>query len=299
MPTTNAPLARLGLLLMLLSGPMACKQGSHVEQVKLTSSLETVLDMPERGNEEKPNRQVDDSEQEIYVDGSIAIGEEDTVYTRGYQLLFATADSTYFSPYFPDQEKRNTLTENETNWYKATLLVERYLSFKGEQYFSSTDSTITLALADGQTLELPRWEHNTDEGEHTSYAFEHYFPEAGFFLLRAQFSEGNCWLLVHRQSGRKTYISGLPHFSPDGRSLITRNLDLEAGYSFNGLAYYTLLQDSLVLNWELEINNWGPRNMKWLSDSSLLIEKSYWVGNGSQYEWEEASTQLTILPLHR
>lgn len=299
MPAAKVSPSRLGISVLLLSCLMACNQGSQVEQVTFTSSLQGVLDMPEKDHRGKARATAPLPAREAYVDGAIAIPDADTVYTQGYQLLFAASEDTVFNPYFPDQEKRDALSANEQNWFKATMLVEHYLRDLDHRYFNSTDSTISLTLADEQVLQLPRWESDTDEGEDTRYAYEHYFPEVDFFLLRAQFNEGNCWLLVHRQSGRKTYISGLPHFSPDGTKVITGNLDLESGYSFNGLAHYSLMNDSLALNWELEISNWGPRQIKWLSDSSLIIEKTYWVGTGNEYQWEEASTRLTVLPLHR
>jgi hypothetical protein len=286
---------RLGFTAVLLSSLLACNKGSQVEQLTFTSSLQGVMDLPAQEPESPAPTPFSLPASAAYLDGAIAIQAGDTLYARGYQLVFADAGATGFTPYYPDQKIRDSLSEKTQNYYSAGLLVEGYLKTLNPPYFSATDTSITLLLADGRLLELARWERNTDEGEDTSYAVEHYFPETGFFLLRAQFSEGNCWLLVHRQSGRKTYISGLPHFSPDGSKMITRNLDLEAGYSFNGLGYYTLLQDSLALTWELEINNWGPSNIRWLSDTSLLIEKSYWVGT-QQHQWKQAPIQLMISP---
>ena len=45
--------------------------------------------------------------------------------------------------------------------------------------------------------------------------------------------------------------------------------------------------------WQLNILNWGPQKVQWTSDSTLLIERTYWLPD-SDFEYIEDYSQLTI-----
>ena len=95
-------------------------------------------------------------------------------------------------------------------------------------------------------------------------------------MLRVQFGEGNCWMLVNKKNGFKRYISGLPYISNDNKKIITVNTDLEAGYSFNGLELFSILTDSLRTEFSKE-TEWGPTDVKWINENQVFLKREHFL----------------------
>lgn len=194
----------------------------------------------------------------------------DTLTADNYVLTFENADSFPTTDIYGDLHYRISLTDTIGNWHNRAAKIQAYLIDKLGDYFYTTDSTLVLKLADGKTTSFLKWDNEKDEG----YNFEHYFDKIGYYLLRVQWGEGNCWMLVNRQNGFKKYISGLPYISLDNKKILTTNTDLEAGYSFNGLELYSILADSLKTEFSKE-TIFGPTDVKWISDNEFLLRREH------------------------
>ena len=113
-----------------------------------------------------------------------------------------------------------------------------------------------------------------DEKNETGYYFEYYFKNIDYYLLKVMWDEGYCWMLVNRKNGYKKEIEGLPYISLDNKKIIAINSDLDAGYSFNGIELYSILSDSLKLEFSRE-TPWGPTDLKWLSENQILLKREF------------------------
>ena len=111
--------------------------------------------------------------------------------------------------------------------------------------------------------------------------FEKEFIDNGFLLFRVQWVEGNNYFLFNTLSGEKTYIGGRAFFSPNGEYLISIEDDIESSYSFNGFQLYSVENDGhLRLIWQFS-PVWGPCNIKWI-DNSSLVTKGYYLNDNRE-----------------
>ncbi len=226
----------------------------------------------------------------IYVDNSIEIKDYDTIIKEGIKIYFTQISEADFNPYYIDQEERNRIIKNLDNSHEKAIAIENYLTQQFRDYFSTTDSTLTLFLENNEKIILPKWDKELDLG----YNFENYFPQTNYILLYVQYYEGNGWMLVNRKNGFKRFMHGQPYFSPDNKSILTASVDLEADYSFNGIEYYKLQNDTLTKILELKIKDWGPEKIKWTSNSSAVIAKTFWTFENNQIIYHTKYTTMTI-----
>lgn len=194
----------------------------------------------------------------------------DTLIADKYQLTFDYSDSFPPTDIYGDLNYRINLTDTIGNWHDRAVKIQSYLADKFLDYFYTTDSTLVLKLADGKESVFAKWDNEFDEG----YTFEHYFDKFDYFLLRVQWGEGNCWMLVNRKNGFKKYISGIPYISLDKKQILTINEDLEAGYSFNGIELYSIIADSIKTEFRKE-TVFGPTAVKWISGNQFLLQREY------------------------
>lgn len=211
-----------------------------------------------------------DAIENTYIDNSIEIKDNDTISIHGYTLTFKKIDSTLIPDLYSDQPIRRRLMDTIGNSHQAAQAIENYLAGKLKNYFTTTDSVLTLYLDGNKTLTFPKWDSQKDEG----YNFEHYFKEIDYFLLHVQWGEGNCWMLVNRKNGFKKYIIGHPYISPSGQKILTINKDLEAGFSDNGFELLSVSGDTLKTEFNIEPKDWGPTAVKWLTENRLIVKKT-------------------------
>jgi hypothetical protein len=201
-----------------------------------------------------------------------AVAPIDTLIADNYVLSFENADSFATTDIYGDLNYRTQLTDTIGNWHNRAAKIQSYLTSKFGDNFFTTDTTLVLRLSNGKTETFALWDEKKDEG----YNFEHYFDNIDYYLLRVQFGEGNCWMLVNKKNGFKRYISGLPYISNDNKKIITVNTDLEAGYSFNGLELFSILTDSLRTEFSKE-TEWGPTDVKWINENQVFLKREHFL----------------------
>jgi len=152
---------------------------------------------------------------------------------------------------------------------------------------SGTD--LVLLLSSGGTIAVPGG-ITEPFSESAWYTYFGIAPRTPFYLLHAQFGEGNAFALVHTRTGRVWPLEGFPVPSPSGEWLLVG----EDGY-FNriGVFLYQVAGDSVTLRWHLEPEDWVPGSITWTSDSSAIVERT----EGS--ELATTSTALGRLMLSR
>jgi hypothetical protein len=107
----------------------------------------------------------------------------------------------------------------------------------------------------------------------TQYYYYGKIKEVGYHVLFVGMYESFSYLLVNENTGKETYMCGIPVVSPSKKFLAATCCDLDAGFVFNGVQMYDVAADSLVPVWKRELTKWGANEMAWMNDHSLVVKK--------------------------
>jgi hypothetical protein len=195
----------------------------------------------------------------------------DSILLDNYAIIFKDTVAFNETDIYGDLAYRIKLTDSISNSHERAIKIQNYLKTKYSDNLTLTDSTLILKLSNGNSISFPFWDDHNQEG----FTFEHYYKEINYYLLRVQWVEGNCWLIVNRENGFKKYINGLPYISRQKDKFLSINVDLEAAYSFNGLELYTVTRDSVVKVFTKE-TSWGPLSIKWINENQFLVKREYY-----------------------
>ncbi len=190
----------------------------------------------------------------------------DSLNINGYTLSFISASGSFLPPY-EDQKQRDSVARSYSLPYLKSLAVERYLEEKYDTLFTRTADTLTIFT--------PSKDWQIVNSDSQRYSLVHYFVDPDYYLLQASYQSGQSFLLFNGLSGRLDYLWGRPYLSPDSSALLVASNDQRAQYSANGLQYFTISGDSLSLQWELGLENWGPAAVQWIGTDTVLIKREY------------------------
>ncbi|HXB39586.1 MAG TPA: hypothetical protein VNZ49_03535 [Bacteroidia bacterium] len=145
--------------------------------------------------------------------------------------------------------------------------------FKDSAFVTRLGGTLILNCKDKETIVF---KNNPKEGyeEYADYTYLGKIPDINQYLILGSFHESFSYLLVNPLSGDTTFICGEPVFSPDKKYFICGNTDLIAAFVINGFDLYEINGKKIKLVGRRELSKWGPEKIKWIDNSSLLIERS-------------------------
>lgn len=133
--------------------------------------------------------------------------------------------------------------------------------------------------ARGLCFESPEAQCVPDDDD-LAYSYLGTISRPPYHVLWAQYVEGNQVLLVHAATGKRVWVDAIPVVSPDGNRLAVASADLAVGYNFNRLTIFAASGDSLVVDWLVEPQDWGPSAAAWLSDSTIAVERIVFDSTG-------------------
>lgn len=125
---------------------------------------------------------------------------------------------------------------------------------------------VTFVSAPDSVEDGSRWlylRHLTDIDAHVVYE---------------QMYEGHAFALVHGTYGWSAVLDDAPLLSPDRTRLLTASHDTEAGYVANRARIFRITPDSLVLEWEIAPERWGPEDAHWVDDRTVRLQRVPAVG---------------------
>ena len=99
-------------------------------------------------------------------------------------------------------------------------------------------------------------------------------------------------------NGHQVSLPGLPEYSPDMQQFVVASAGIEVGFLPNSSQLYQLQNGRWREVWKLEPSiepmSWEPDEIRWLSNSTLLLKKKLWTGQnpGSTFTY----AKLTIQP---
>jgi hypothetical protein len=183
-------------------------------------------------------------------------------------ITLKNTDSIYISEYYVDKEIIDSLNRIHNNSHSVALGIENYL-LKINTEFAKKDSLGLHLKMENSRWKLISVNQNEEEVDNT---FEHYFQKFGFYSVRTQWGEGNSYKLINDKNGEVTNLFGRPYFSKNGEYLISVSVDIEAGYSRNGLQLFRNRQGELEKILDYEPKGWGPYSAKWKNKATVILK---------------------------
>lgn len=105
----------------------------------------------------------------------------------------------------------------------------------------------------------------------------HYGVNVGYYV---GMDSSSFYLLINKKNGNQvSVVSKKIIISPDRRKVVSYNLDLESGFTFNGFNILNLKGDNFRKEFQLEPTDWGPSNARWINDSEVEFEKTVLKGD--------------------
>ena len=114
----------------------------------------------------------------------------------------------------------------------------------------------------------------TDDDSYVRYTYCGSIPEIGKWLVYGAYYEWYNYLLIDQSTGDTTEVIGEPLVSPDRKHFVCANSDLFAGFTYNGIELFENEQGRTKLIGSREIGAWGPDRIRWLDNSTMLVEQS-------------------------
>ena len=146
---------------------------------------------------------------------------------------------------------------------------ESHYLLKDSSVVKRNIDTLFFEIADNKKVTLVN--DNSDNDTYANYSYRGLLPDLNKYLIYATYYEWYNYVLIDRVSGDTTITAGLPIISPDKKTFICGNCDLVAGFTFNGIELYTNKNKPELVAIR-ELTKWGPTSIKWLDNSSLIVE---------------------------
>lgn len=129
-----------------------------------------------------------------------------------------------------------------------------------------------LQLTTGDTVHLCNIE-GTPYGESDAYYnYVGQLENYPYWVFEGHYYEWSDYQFVNMGTGKATTLASVPYLARDGKHWLDAHVDQEAEFSFNGLALYAPVGDSLVEQWRWGIYGWGPEEVAWTGDSEILVK---------------------------
>jgi hypothetical protein len=162
------------------------------------------------------------------------------------------------------------LCQGVQNGHQCALAVERHQLGLSRGRVERVAGALVLHLFSGRSVRLL---DQPESDTTTLFTFVGYSAPLGYFVIRMQYWEGSAILLVNARTGWMVTVDELPIPAPDRRRFVTASIDQEAQYNPTRLVVWRITPDSLVKEWELASQEWGPGQVRWLSSRELTFAK--------------------------
>jgi hypothetical protein len=136
----------------------------------------------------------------------------------------------------------------------------------------------------------------TDNDDQVQYEYLGYAAALKYHLVVCHYWEGYECNLVG-DNGQKVALPNEPTFSPDLHSLVVYSAGIEVSYMENTIQVFRLYNGRWQPVWQIEPSveqaTWEPQEVRWLSNSTLLLKKRMWTGKnpGSTYTYAKLTIQ--------
>lgn len=176
---------------------------------------------------------------------------------------------------------------NAENLFCGQLLEPQLLE-KYPQIFDRWGKRLTLKGKNGQKKFFDNI-NEVDASFENDFVDGHYFyllnywPESNWALISEQSCQGECMspYLIDMQADMQQFdVCGWPVFSPNNKFVAAYNLDIGAGYFFNGIKIFTITENRKLVEvasfYTGESDDWGVKQATWKANDHLVLETEGW-----------------------
>lgn len=158
-------------------------------------------------------------------------------------------------------------------------LAAKQLASQYPQHFAVSDDLLSIKSEKHQQQIKLNQQLTYESEDEKAISLDRYLPDLNWLVLREVYDGGESlgYSIIDIQHQLKTTeLAAPPIVSPDNKLFITYGVDLEAGFTLNGLVVYAIGQAGDIKEVFRKDDAWGVGSAKWISPTSIeLISKDY------------------------
>ncbi len=140
---------------------------------------------------------------------------------------------------------------------------------KSKDVASRHGDTLFLKCDNGRIVKLKNINSDGDDMEYFSFAGLNKDIN-GYVVSRMRYEYYDV-LIINKHTGDSLFAIGYPVVSPNKQQFVCVNMDMEAGFTTNGIQLFKIENDMYISVGLRELNNWGPEKVMWKNDSTLIV----------------------------
>ena len=192
-------------------------------------------------------------------DENSAILEE---HENSFKVLIEEASISASTKFYPD-----LLADRYESWWDTINSAHK----KYAEFFTKNAGVTTIKIKNNKTVQFIDPVVKGDGVQDYDYMF--FIPEIDSHLVRCQFYEGGEFILVNNETGVTQEIWTIPSISPEKNRLAVASEDLFPRYDRNGIQIFEIVSGNYIKQFEQELDDWGPDNVRWLSNDAFIVDK--------------------------
>lgn len=162
-------------------------------------------------------------------------------------------------------------------------LYKSYRNADSASWSQPDSSMLVLKKISGDTVQFRN--HITEDDSYERYDFRCRLAHTPWLVLDISYYEGSGYLMFNQKTGEKKYVENIPVVSTAGNYAAAANCDVDAGFTENGITIFRLdTAGTLTEVYRNLPNYWGPEEIKWVDDATLLIRQSVTTGLDFTFE---------------
>jgi len=199
-------------------------------------------------------------------------------------ILFSCSDKKESIPVAEPVPKFDTLVVGKQTYFMQNLSDTNYIfppvimrldsDFTQIAGYSNlaqrTGDSLFLKCDNGKTVQLIN--NLSQDDNYIQFCFIELNKDIEHYLVSCLRVESSNYILVNKKNGNRIEAIGPPVTSPDKNFFVCGHSDLVAQFNLNGIEIYKKNKNSYHLLGVRELANWGPEQMMWKNDSSLMIK---------------------------
>lgn len=251
--------------LLLLCFSLSCFYGCEQEQsiVSENHTLDNVKPLEEFISQEKQSLTVTKSRERRPLTADIldSLCVDKTVYM-----------SIHFDDTLYQKESRVIpISKKGYDYLKSYQQEEKYLSGTKIPVIQKVDSCFYFTLTDGAKDSLCNNRNEYAEMDFRDWHFDKYWSKVPALAVSSQFYESDGYLLIDLENGKRMWTYNIPIMNLSGK----RFMSYRSGgiHDNNGVQVIIRKDNDFSVEFSFQPLEWGPKEVLWINDSSLLIWK--------------------------
>ncbi len=142
--------------------------------------------------------------------------------------------------------------------------------------------SLFLKCDNGKTIKLVS--NRSENDNYKLFNFIALDKDIDHYVISCLYVESRDVLLVNKKNGNPLETIGYPVASPDKNYFASGNCDLVAAFDINGISLYKKSRSNYELLGIRELTKWGPVQLVWKNDTSLIIKGNQFKADGESLE---------------